>query len=93
MFKAVVQAFQVPELRNKILFTLFILAIYRFGSVIPIPGVDYKVLNQLLAQGGEQGLASLIGMFSGGALSRLALFALGIMPTSRPVSSCNSSLR
>lgn len=80
MFRSFAQAFMVPELRNKILFTLFILMIYRFGSVIPIPGVDYKVLNQLLTSGQEQGLATLIGMFSGGALSRLALFALGIMP-------------
>jgi preprotein translocase subunit SecY len=72
--------FKVPDLRNKILFTLAILALYRFGSHIPTPGVDYqqvKKLEDLASQGGVLGFLS---FFSGGALTRFAIFGLGIMP-------------
>jgi preprotein translocase subunit SecY len=81
MLRAFTNAFKVPELRGKVLFTLGIIAIYRFGSFVPIPGVDYNVLRQgLLEQATGAGPAALLNLFSGGALTQLAIFALGIMP-------------
>ena len=69
--------------RKKILFTLVILAIFRLGSIIPVPNVNVKQVDFCLKQattGDTQGLYSLINLFSGGALLHLAVFALGIMP-------------
>ena len=67
MLKAFLNAFRLPDLRNKILFTLFIIAVYRFGSFVPVPVVDFSVIrNQLEAGGG--GFLQLINLFSGGAL-------------------------
>ncbi|MBI3648433.1 MAG: preprotein translocase subunit SecY [Actinobacteria bacterium] len=80
MLKAFVNAFKVPDLRNKIFFTLFIIAIYRLGSHVPVPGVDIGKLQQQLAKQGNTGFLAFINLFSGGALTRLAIFALGIMP-------------
>ncbi len=80
MFRAFANAFKIPDLRGKILFTLAIIAVYRLGSVIPIPGVDYAVLDNILQQAEASGVAALLNLFSGGALSQLAVFALGIMP-------------
>ncbi len=80
MFRAFANAFKIPDLRGKILFTLGILAVYRLGSVIPIPGIDYAVLDSILQQAQASGVAQLLNLFSGGALSQLAVFALGIMP-------------
>ena len=80
MFRAIGNAFKIPDLRGKILFTLAILAVYRVGSVVPIPGVDYGVLQGILDQAQASGAAQLLNLFSGGALSQLAVFALGIMP-------------
>lgn len=77
MFAALRNAFKVPELRKKILFTLGILAIYRLGAHIPVPGVDVKALQKLFEKGG---LLGFFDLFSGGALSQFAIFALGIMP-------------
>jgi preprotein translocase subunit SecY len=79
MLRAFVNAFKIPDLRAKILFTLFIIAIYRLGSHLPIPNVDVQQLAQSQSQA-AQGFLSFINLFSGGALSRLAVFALGIMP-------------
>ena len=81
MLRAFRNAFKVPDLRKKILFTLFVIALYRFGSHIPLPGVDFdKVaeLKEAAKQGG--GVYALINLFSGGALTNFAIFALGIMP-------------
>ena len=78
MLKALINAFKIPDLRAKILFTLFIIAVYRVGSFIPVPNVDVDILAA--GQTGQQGFLSFINLFSGGALGRLALFALGIMP-------------
>ncbi|HEX2030773.1 MAG TPA: preprotein translocase subunit SecY [Actinomycetota bacterium] len=78
MLRAVINAFKIPDLRAKILFTLFIIAVYRLGSFVPVPNVNVDALAQQGA--GETGLLSFINLFSGGALSRLAVFALGIMP-------------
>ena len=78
MLKAFLNAFRVPDLRNKILFTLFIIAVYRFGSHVPVPVVDLHLLaNQLNA---NNGFLAFINLFSGGGLSRMAVFSLGIMP-------------
>ncbi|HEV3363469.1 MAG TPA: preprotein translocase subunit SecY, partial [Acidimicrobiia bacterium] len=73
--------FRVTDLRNKILFTLFIIAIYRLGSVIPLPYVDFSVIQILKNEAEETGGAlQFLDLFSGGALTNVAVFALGIMP-------------
>jgi preprotein translocase subunit SecY len=66
VFRAFANAFKIPDLRGKILFTLAIIAVYRLGSVLPIPGVDYGVLNGILEQAETSGVASLLNLFSGG---------------------------
>jgi preprotein translocase subunit SecY len=74
-------AFKIPDLRNKILFTLFIIGIYRLGAHIPLPGVDIAQLHALERQASQSGgIYSLINLFSGKALTQMAVFALGIMP-------------
>ncbi len=80
MLRAFANAFKVPDLRGKILFTIGILTVYRLGSVVPIPGVDFGALQQLLDQSQTNSAAQLVNFFSGGALTQLAVFALGIMP-------------
>jgi preprotein translocase subunit SecY len=80
MLSAFVNAFKIRDLRGKILFTLAIIAAYRLGSFIPIPGVDSGALRQLIEQSSATGAAQLINLFSGGAFTQLAVFALGIMP-------------
>jgi preprotein translocase subunit SecY len=81
MLRAFTNAFKIPDLRGKILFTLAIIAVYRLGSFVPIPGVDYAALQSVLEQVEQQGgIQALLNLFSGGALSQLAVFALGIMP-------------
>jgi preprotein translocase subunit SecY len=79
MLRAFVNAFKIPDLRKKILFTLFIIAIYRVGSYLPVPNVDVDLLAAQ-TQSPQQGFLSFINLFSGGALTRFAVFALGIMP-------------
>src|SRR5262245_64433440 len=72
-------AWRVPELRKRVLFTALILALYRLGSWIPAPGVDSdQIKNYFNNQGGT--ILGLLNVFSGGALSQFSLFALGIMP-------------
>ena len=83
MLSAFANALRTPDLRKKILFTLFILAVFRLGSVIPTPNVNIVSVNQCRAQatsGDAAGLYQMIQLFSGGALLQLAIFALGIMP-------------
>ncbi len=70
---------QSNDLRNRILFTVFILAIYRLGTFIPLPGIDPEQL-QTLMEGNQKGLLGMFNVFAGGAISRMAIFALGIMP-------------
>jgi preprotein translocase subunit SecY len=72
--------FKIPDLRNKILFTLMMLAIYRLGSHIPVPGIDLGAVKQLDEQAKSGGVLSFLQLFSGGALTNFAVFALGIMP-------------
>ncbi len=82
MLSAFANAFRIPDLRIKILFTLAIIAISRLGSFIPLPGVDYGVIRDLInqAENSGNGAFNLINLFSGGALTQLSIFALGIMP-------------
>ena len=69
---------KVPELRKRVIFTLVMLAIYRIGVFVTIPGVDRNVMQQVVSKGG--GLLNVFNLFSGGALGNLSIFALGIMP-------------
>jgi preprotein translocase subunit SecY len=79
VFSWLTNAWRVPELRHRLLFTAMVLAIYRLGSWIPVPGVNPDSIEQYFAnQGGT--ILGLLNIFSGGALSQFALFALGIMP-------------
>jgi preprotein translocase subunit SecY len=78
VLRAFLNSFKVPDLRAKILFTLFIIAVYRFGSFIPVPVVDVTQLRAGAA--GQTGFLGLIDLFSGGALTQFSVFSLGIMP-------------
>ncbi len=78
MFSAIANVFKIPELRNRILFTVAMLAVYRIGIFISTPGVDRVVMQEWVGQQG--GLLGMFNMFSGGALEQLSIFALGIMP-------------
>ena len=80
MLSAFAMAFKTPDLRKKIFFTLSIMALFRFGSVVPTPGVSYTAVQRCLDQVQTGGLFGLINLFSGGALIQLSVFALGIMP-------------
>jgi preprotein translocase subunit SecY len=72
--------FKITDLRNKVLFTLLILLIYRFGAFVPVPGIDVSALEQLQDQAEQGGVLAFLQLFSGGALTQFAVFALGIMP-------------
>jgi preprotein translocase subunit SecY len=74
-----INAFKVPDLRRKILFTLLIIAIYRFGAHVPTPGIDVEQAQRFAATA-QGGVFAFINLFSGGALTQMAIFALGIMP-------------
>ena len=83
MLQAFAAAFRTPDLRRKLLFSLAIIAVYRLGAAIPGPGVSVEAINTCLelAQASDQrDIYSLVNLFSGGALLRLSVFALGIMP-------------
>src|SRR6201988_4075162 len=80
MAKTILRALTVPEIRKKLAFTALLLALYRLGSHIPVPGIDVNAVNQIQQQFGNGGILNLLNTFSGGGLSRIALFALGIMP-------------
>ena len=67
------------DLKNRILFTVFVLAIYRLGTFIPLPGIDPEQLK-IMMEGNQKGLLGMFNVFAGGAVSRMAIFALGIMP-------------
>ncbi|MGH2752720.1 MAG: preprotein translocase subunit SecY [Actinomycetota bacterium] len=80
LLKAFANAFRVPDLRNKILFTLMIIAVYRLGAHIPTPGIDVEAAQRIASQASTGGALGFINLFSGGALTQMAVFALGIMP-------------
>src|SRR4029450_3289867 len=79
MFSWLANAWRVPELRRRVLFTAMILAVYRLGSWIPAPGVDSQTIEDYFSGRGGT-ILGLLNLFSGGALSQFSLFALGIMP-------------
>ena len=70
---------QSNDLRTRIIFTIIILSIYRFGTFVPLPGIDPEQL-QIMMQSNQKGLLGMFNVFAGGAVSRMAIFALGIMP-------------
>ena len=78
MLTAFGRAFKTPDLRRKILFTVLIIGVYRVGSWVPVPGIDFNAIRE--AAGDDSGITALINLFSGGALTQMAVFALGIMP-------------
>ena len=83
MLQAFAAAFRTPDLRRKLLFSLAMIAIYRLGASVPGPGVSVKAINACLTQAqnsDQRDVYSLVNLFSGGALLRLSVFALGIMP-------------
>jgi preprotein translocase subunit SecY len=72
--------FKVADLRNKVLFTLLMIALYRLGAHLPTPGIDVAALKQLKSSADTGGILAFLKLFSGGALTNFAIFALGIMP-------------
>jgi preprotein translocase subunit SecY len=80
MFGSLKNMFKVPDLRNKILFTLFVIALYRLGSNVTVPGIDFNAVQDLQRQAQRGGVLGFLNLFSGGALTQMAIFALGIMP-------------
>ncbi len=81
MLNRILNIFRIPDLRNKIMFTLFIIAVYRLGAFIPAPYVDTDAVQLLRDQANTSGgILGFIQLFSGGALTQFAIFALGIMP-------------
>ena len=80
--------FKVVDLRNKVLFTLAIIALFRLGTHIPVPGVDFQAIKSLKEQSEAGGVLGFLNLFSGGALTQFAVFALGVMPYITTPSSC-----
>ena len=80
MLKAFSAAFKTPDLRKKLLFTLGMIGLFRFGSLLPTPGVSYPSVQRCIEQTQDSPIYGLINLFSGGALLQLSVFALGIMP-------------
>jgi preprotein translocase subunit SecY len=77
MLQSLLNAWRLPDLRKRLLFTAFVIAIYRFGAFVPVPGIDLQAVRDLIAAGG---VFAFLDLFAGGALERVAVFALGIMP-------------
>jgi len=78
LLSSIIDAFKVPELRKKILFTLAILALYRFGAYVPVPGIPF---HEFATAFQDTGVAmTMLDLFTGGALSNFSVFSLGIMP-------------
>ena len=80
MFSTIANIAKLPELRRRILFTLAMLAVYRVGVFITIPGVNRVEMTHVVTKGGSGSFLGMFNMFSGGALQQLSIFALGIMP-------------
>jgi preprotein translocase subunit SecY len=82
MLTGFLRAFRTPDLRRKLLFTLFIIAVFRLGCSLPTPGISEKAVNTCIGAASKSGgsVYQLVNLFSGGALFRLSVFALGIMP-------------
>jgi preprotein translocase subunit SecY len=80
MLTAFIRAFRTPDLRKKLLFTVFIIAVFRLGQQLPTPGVSQRAVNICLAGTKHTGIFQLLNLFSGNSLTKLTVFALGIMP-------------
>src|SRR4051794_41834613 len=80
MFSTILSAFTVAEIRKKLAFTAMLLLFYRLGSHVPVPGVNTAAVEDIQKQFGGGGVLTFLNVFSGGGLSRIAIFALGIMP-------------
>jgi preprotein translocase subunit SecY len=80
MIATILGAFRVGEIRNKVLFTALILALYRLGAYIPAPGINAAAVKSVTNSLSGNGIFGLLNLFSGGGLGRIAIFALGIMP-------------
>ena len=80
MFSNLKNIFKVEDLRKKVLFTLLVILLYRFGTAIRVPGVDPQAVNQLSEAAQSQGALGFLNLFSGGAFGSFSIFALGIMP-------------
>src|SRR5918912_430976 len=80
MLGTILSAFRVPEIRKKLLFTAAMLALYRLGAYIPVPGVNAEAVKDIQSNYSGSNILGLLNTFSGGGLSRIAIFALGIMP-------------
>ena len=80
MLKAILNAFKTAELRKKIAFTFALLAIYRLGTFVPVPGVNAQGIADRIGDAGSASVLQFLNLFSGGALTRFSVFALGIMP-------------
>jgi preprotein translocase subunit SecY len=80
VLSAFARAFRTPDLRRKLLFTMAIMAVFRLGSFVPLPGVSYPAVRTCITSADASGGLALINLFSGGALLQLSVFALGIMP-------------
>jgi len=79
LLASLANAWRIPELRAKLVFTMAMIVIYRFGSQVPVPGVDIDKVKEFIGAG-SAGVLGFLNLFSGGALSQFAVFALGIMP-------------
>jgi preprotein translocase subunit SecY len=80
MLSRLANIFRVPDLRNKVAFTLGIIALYQLGANVPVPGASYKQIQNLEIQARQSNALGFLNLFSGGALSKLAIFGLGVMP-------------
>ena len=80
MLSSLRNMFKVPDLRNKIMFTLFVILLYRLGSNVTVPGIDFAAVQELQRSAERGGVLGFLNLFSGGALTQMAVFALGIMP-------------
>jgi preprotein translocase subunit SecY len=80
VLKRLANIFRVPDLRNKVLFTIAIICLYQLGANLPIPGVSWSQVQILQGKAGSSGVLGFLNLFSGGALTRLAVFGLGVMP-------------
>jgi len=80
MLSTILSAFTVPEIRKKLAFTALLLGLYRLGSHLPVPGINTQAVKDIQHQFGGSNILGFLNLFSGGGLSKLAVFALGIMP-------------
>jgi preprotein translocase subunit SecY len=80
VFTPFIRAFRTPDLRKKLLFTIGVIALFRLGSIIPTPGIDYTAVQDAYKSNQNSNIYGLVNLFSGGALLQLSVFALGIMP-------------